>query len=339
MEEAKKIIVDEEALFNALEYYRLKKDLEIIDEKIKDNAPEDVTLESNKIKEVFKDKVLNPLKKNKVDHLSENKKKILANIDRFVEANGNLDKSDDELKDMVSSFFEKDIHGEARILMGLKLALASEYKYEDEKKSLECVSNILFDNLTKIGELKEELKKNYFQINRKNLNEFDKNLWKGLGIVAAASLVAGPIGTIVATMNKDVKTSLNDLTYAGKNVGVAALTLSTVTLNVFLVGACASCIGMSELKKDESLKAEYRKITSDSLAMRFAIKATIIEEIKKKGDKEVLTLCLDDALQVLDNYRADSEYMLIVEDKADEDVRRKITICNNLVSRLAEISK
>ena len=59
MEEAKKIIVDEEALFNALEYYRLKKDLEIIDEKIKDNAPEDVTLESNKIKEVFKDKVLN----------------------------------------------------------------------------------------------------------------------------------------------------------------------------------------------------------------------------------------------------------------------------------------
>ena len=339
MEEVKKVIIDEEALFNALEYYRLKKDLDIIDEKIKDNQPIDATLESNKIKEVFKDKVINPLKKNKVDHLSSNKKNILANIDKFIEKNGELDKTEDELKDMIASFFNKDICGEARILMGLKLALASEYKYEDEKKSLEFVSNILFDNLCKIEELKEELKKNYYQINRKNLNEFDKNLWKGLGIVAAASIVAGPIGTIVSTMNKDVKASLNDLSYLGKNRSLAALTLSTVTLNIFLVGACASCIGISELKKDEGLKEEYRKLSSDSLAMRFSIKATIIEEIKKKGDKEVLTVCLDDALQVLDNYRADSEYMLIVEGVKDEDIRRKITICNNLISRLAEISK
>ena len=73
--------------------------------------------------------------------------------------------------------------------------------------------------------------------------------------------------------------------------------------------------------------------------MRYAIKATIIEEIKKKGDKEVLAKCLDDALTVLDNYRADQEYMMIVEGLDKEIASRKITISNNLVSRLYEISK
>ena len=180
---------------------------------------------------------------------------------------------------------------------------------------------------------------NYYSINKKNLKEFDKSVWKGLGIVAAASLLAGPIGTFAATKNKDVKASLDDLAYAGENLGFAAITLSMVTLNVFLIGASAGMYGISELKKDENLKKEYRKISPDSLAMRFAIKATIIEELKKKGELEVLNVCFDDCLTILDNYRADAEYMMIVEHKDIDIASRKITICNNFVVRLNEISK
>ncbi|RIA66530.1 hypothetical protein EI71_01579 [Anaeroplasma bactoclasticum] len=340
MEETKNIFLNEDNLYLSLEYYRLKKDLEIIEERIRDNAPIDTNDEKNKLNKVWQDKVVNTIRKKNTNSLSEEKKKYMDQMDLFLNNNGNgYDKCEEELVSLVNEFFKNDASGEARIIFGIKLALNSEYKFFDEKTSLEKVSNLLFDNLTKLGEVLEELKKNYYAINKKKLNEFDKNVWKGLGIVLVSSLALGPIGTLASTWNKDVKEALNELTYAGEKTNTIALTVSAATLNIFLIGATAGVIGLSELRKDDVLKKEYRAITPDSLAMRYAIKATIIEEIKKKGDKEVLAKCLDDALTVLDNYRADQEYMMIVEGLDKEIASRKITISNNLVERLAEISK
>lgn len=338
MENTKNILTEEDKLFLALEYYRLNKDLEIIEDKIKENSPTDNSQEENKFNKFWKDNIVNPIKNYKVNNLTDDRKKILDNIDDFKEKHGELDKSEDELKEMVKNFLKED-NLEARTLIGLKIALESNYKFHNEKESLAKVSNIVFDDSNRLEEIKEELKKNYYAINRKNLNELDKNVWKGLGIVAAASILGGPIGTAAVAMNKNVTDNLKDLTNAGKVTGIAALTLSAVTLNVFLIGATAGVVGLSELRKDENLKEEFRNVSPDSLAMRFAIKATILEELKKKGEKEVLNQYLDDALQVLDNYRADAEYMLIVEHKEEDAVRRKITICNNLIGRLSEISK
>lgn len=337
MEETKNILLEEEKLYKALEYYRIHKDIELIEERIKDLELKDSN--SNKFNKVINN-IINPIKKQDKDSLAKLKNKALDNLEDFNSKNKDIPlMSKEELKESIQEFYKEDTNNEARILMGLKLLLQSEYSFACPNESEEKVSDVLFDNLTKLKELKEELKKNYYSINKKNLKEFDKGVWKGLGIVAAASLLAGPIGTFAATKNKDVKASLDDLAYAGENLGFAAITLSMVTLNVFLIGASAGMYGISELKKDENLKKEYRKISPDSLAMRFAIKATIIEELKKKGDLEVLNVCFDDCLTILDNYRADAEYMMIVEHKDIDIASRKITICNNFVVRLNEISK
>ena len=321
MEETKNILLEEEKLYKALEYYRIHKDIELIEEKIKDLELKDSN--SNKFNKVINN-IINPIKKQDKDSLAKLKNKALDNLEDFNSKNKDIPiMSKEELKESVEEFYKEDTNNEARILMGLKLLLQSEYSFACPNESEEKVSDVLFDNLTKLKELKEELKKNYYSINKKNLKEFDKSVWKGLGIVAAASLLAGPIGTFAATKNKDVKASLDDLAYAGENLGFAAITLSMVTLNVFLIGASAGMYGISP----------------DSLAMRFAIKATIIEELKKKGDLEVLNVCFDDCLTILDNYRADAEYMMIVEHKDIDIASRKITICNNFVVRLNEISK
>ena len=323
MEETKNILLEEEKLYKALEYYRIHKDIELIEERIKDLELKDSN--SNKFNKVINN-IINPIKKQDKDSLAKLKNKALDNLEDFNSKNKDIPlMSKEELKESIQEFYKEDTNNEARILMGLKLLLQSEYSFACPNESEEKVS--------------EELKKNYYSINKKNLKEFDKSVWKGLGIVAAASLLAGPIGTFAATKNKDVKASLDDLAYAGENLGFAAITLSMVTLNVFLIGASAGMYGISELKKDENLKKEYRKISPDSLAMRFAIKATIIEELKKKGDLEVLNVCFDDCLTILDNYRADAEYMMIVEHKDIDIASRKITICNNFVVRLNEISK
>ena len=147
MEETKKIIIDEEKLFLSLEYYRLKKDLEFIESKIKDNAPIDSSQERNKINKVWQDRVLNNIRKNKVDSLAEERNKYLNQMDSFDEKHGSvIIKNVQELKDMIEDFFKKDLNNEARILLGIKLSLNSEYSYYNEKESLEKVSYLLFGN-------------------------------------------------------------------------------------------------------------------------------------------------------------------------------------------------
>jgi hypothetical protein len=82
-------------------------------------------------------------------------------MDLFLNNNGyGYDKSEEELASLVNEFFKNDASGEARIIFGIMLVLNIEYKFFDEKTSLEKVSNLLFDNLTKLGEVLEELNKN-----------------------------------------------------------------------------------------------------------------------------------------------------------------------------------
>jgi hypothetical protein len=71
MEETKNIFLNVDNLYLSLEYYRLKKDLEIIEERVRDNAPIDTNDEKNKLNKVWQDKVVNTIRKKNTNSLSE----------------------------------------------------------------------------------------------------------------------------------------------------------------------------------------------------------------------------------------------------------------------------
>jgi hypothetical protein len=71
MEETKNIFLNEDNLYLSLEYYRLKKHLEIIEERVRDNAPIDTNDEKNKLNKVWQDKVVNTIRKKNTNSLSE----------------------------------------------------------------------------------------------------------------------------------------------------------------------------------------------------------------------------------------------------------------------------
>lgn len=310
MEEIKnnKIYTEEEKLYLSLTYYRLKKDLDLIEEKIEKNSPKEEDQNENAFKRGFKKGIVNPILKTMVKEYTESKKKILGRMDLFKETYGDsYNKTEDELKDMVHTFFLEDKNNEARVLMSLRLSCGNEFEYVDSKRSLEAISEIYYGDKEKMSVISDSLKDNYYRINKKDLRDLEKNMWMSLGIVTAASLVLLPIGG------------------AGILCGDFILALAT-----------AGTIGALEISKNEELKRQFREIKPDDLAMKFAIKATIIEQMKK--DNVDIKAYLDDALIVLGDYRADSEYLLIVEGKDEANSKKKISICNNLSSRLVEIS-
>lgn len=336
MEELKFKMKNEEALYKSLIYYRLKRDLELIEKKIEDNGPKDSNLETNVFKKGL-NTIGNTFKRSHVRDLSESKKIALDNLSNFECENGkNYDKTIDELKEMVRDVFKSDKNQEAKIMMSLGLALSSEYTITNEKETLEEISLILFEVNEKINDLVNEFKNNYYKIRRQDIKNLDKDDYQGLGIAAVASLFLGPIGLKIAKENNEnVAKALEDAAKT-KGVGKIAFTISALTMNVLLFSATAGTYAKYEIRKDAELKKEFRNVTPDNLAIRFAVKALLIEELKRREDID-LEPYLDDALQLLDDYRADSEYMMIVEKLDARSAKEKISICNNLSERLQEI--
>lgn len=308
MEEKKtELLNKEERLYLSLVYYRLFKDLDLINEKIEKNSPKDYENETNKFKKGIGKGIVNPFLKTISKDLEENKKKILDRISLFENTFGTNVIKEEDFDNEVNDFFKDDKNNEAKTLMAIRLACSKEFEYVDPKGSLRFVSEKFYHDENKLDEISSCLKNNYYYICKKDLKNLEKNMWISLGVVTAASLLFAPLGLA-----------------------------SILSLDFVLASATAGAIGAMELKTNEELKKQFREISSDDLAMKFAIKATIIEQIKK--DNVDIKGYLDDALTVLGDYRADSEYMMIVENNDRENAKKKISICNNLSLRLAEIS-
>ena len=97
-------------------------------------------------------------------------------------------------------------------------------------------------------------------------------------------------------------------------------------------------LAVADIVKYEKVKEAFKKLKPDDVAALFAMKATLLGYAipamgAEKGKKE-----LDECLSNLNDYRADMEYMLIVEKSGADDSRRKIQICNRFVDRLALIA-
>lgn len=335
------ILNKEEELYKALTYYRLKISLKAIEDKMEENSPKDYSKEDNIIKREFGKNIINTVKRGIVRDLSEEKKKALDDLDTFEAQNGKAyEKTKEELNEAIYDMFKDDCQNEARIMMALRLALSEDYNYVESKKSLRELSSLLFDNEDKIEELYDSLKQNFYKINKADLRNVEKGVFIGLGIATAAALIAGPIGlTATAATNAKVAASLAALAGASAHqfgAGVAVVTVGLVTSNILLMGATAGVLSVVEIRKNEELKKEFRNISSENLAMKLAIKATLIEDIKNSNTGDVLPY-IDDALHVLDDYRADAEYMMIVEKLDAKNAKKKISVCNNLSQRLAEI--
>ena len=284
MEQFKMRIKNEEALFKSLLYYRLKRDLAIIEKKMEDNSPKDYTNETNVFKKGFGNTIGNSIKRSFVREQSENKKIALDNLSNFECENGkNYDKTPDELKEMIKEVFKDDKNQEAKIMLSLSLALSSEYKIINEKETLEEISSLLFEIGERINQLVNEFKDNFYKIRKQDIKNLSKEDYQNLGIAALASLFLGPLGLKIAVDNNDNVSKAVENASKTKGFGAVAFTVSALTMNVLLFSATAGAYANYEIRKDAVLKKEFRDITPDNLAIRFAVKATLIEELKRTG--------------------------------------------------------
>ena len=126
---------------------------------------------------------------------------------------------------------------------------------------------------------------------------------------------------------------------SGLIVGGAFLDVlvGSVAMSAIVVGASAIMYKLCDNDEKENIKKEFRKLSSDDVGAIFAVKATLIEEAKIIMDKQSFDEFLDANLRLVNDLRADTEFMLLVENKDVEETTKKIKCFNNWTNRLSTL--
>lgn len=334
---------DQQALYEALTYYGILMDLQIVEEEMRKNEPLSTDKSNGFFKNFWNKNVLNENRRRTMRKLSEKKNDILNRIDEFKNKHeqSGVDYSSAENKDRLLKQIDEVFCGDnaniGKVLFSLQFCLDSQLKYENREAICSEISYMFFGDKNIIDDLYASLKENYIQIYKAPFVKAQKTILKCLGIAALVAVALPPIvigGTAVTALTIP---ALLDGVLAQIGIGAAVtVEMAAVYSSILLGGAL---LGTEIAKQVEIKKAKdnLRKASPEDLSLLLAIKATLIQYCKKTMNDEEMKLALDDCLKQLNDLRSDAEYLLIVERLDADKSKKKIQVCNNFTTRLANI--
>lgn len=309
-------------LLDSLYFYRLKIDLDITEEKLKENELLDLDKSKNAIVRFWNKNIENSLRSDELKKHNENKAKILQKVDNFMQKHKNFDysftNSEQSLKKYIDEFLKAENGQFSRINLAL-LSILQNKEFIYSKQSIESISKVLFCDKTKINEIEKDLEKNYLKIAGKtSYDEIGKKVLLGIGLATAFSCFGLGLWASVGISILDI-------------AGVSAL------YALLVVGASGIIYKLIDSGKKDDILIEFRKLSSEDVGAMFAVRATLIEEAKKYMTQVEFNEFLDSSLKLISDLRADTEYLLLVEKQNVEESKKKIKTFNNLTNRLSTI--
>ncbi len=340
--------VKENELSAAITLYRHQLELQKIEDEISANKPVQ-TQNDNKFKRAIIDNTINAYRRNETRKLSDKKQQCKDAIAEFKQKckENSVSLSDSvtekKLNSMIEDFFSKDKFGFKRIYFAMNLCLQDDgakenFIYGDE--TLKDISVILFDDETRINSINEKFFENFNELTNGSFWERNKYFLIGSGISLALVSVLTPVMLGVHAAGSAVVIScLSQIGHCAPGIigaGLAKVTAVTILSSAVLYGGIFAGVGVSTLIKDKQVKEAFRQLKPDDLAALLAMKTTLVEfampDMSDEDCKTELNACLSN----LNDLRADSEYMLIVEKSDGDNSKKKIKICNRFVKRLAQ---
>ena len=307
-------------LADLLYFYRLKEDLMLAEDKIQENQLIEVESEKNPFVKFWNKNIENARRSDELEKYTEQKGNIERRISDFLSSHSDFDYEEYVKVGKIQDYIDKELKDDKASLARVNLALLvvlqdKDFVYVEETK--QAVSRLLFDNKTTVKQLQEKLEKNYIKISGKTtFDEVGKTVLLGIGLATAATgLWAGALagGALLDVL-------VGSALYSAVVVGISAIVYKSI----------------DSVKKDD-IKKEFRKLSSSDAGAMFAIKATLIEEAKKRMSKQEFEEFLDSNLRLASDLRSDVEFMLLVEKKDIEQAKGKIKVFNNWTNRLATL--
>ena len=327
--------------------FRHQLELKRIEEMMSDSKPIP-TQNENKVKRTIIDNTVNLFRRLETQKLSDKKKQCSDSIDAFLsecQKNGvELEETitEEKLKSLIESVFENDKFEFQRINFAMNLCLQEEEASEEfifGDETLYDVSEILFGDAMRIEYIKENFFRNFKELSNGNFWERNKYFLIASGVSLALISVLTPVALGIHAVSSAALTScLAKIGHCAPGIigaGIAKVTAMTIISSAFIYSGVMAGVGIESLLKSKQVKDAFRQLKPNDLAALLAMKATLINFGMENMDDDECKKELDKCLSSLNDLRADSEYMLIVEKSDAECSKKKIQICNRFVKRLA----
>ncbi|MCR5078409.1 MAG: hypothetical protein K6B65_00565 [Bacilli bacterium] len=324
----------ERDIVTSLRRYRLQEEIRIIEE---EKAATAATSEKE-TKKGFVQTVKSMLKQDVRDIKSKvtgddlpKAKKNLEDFEASVEDPSSTDYTTDieDFKRILDVYFDRD-GGSARLSMALELGF-DEFDQEKPKflrtdKSRESLSSLLLGDPKKLGEMLAFYSYSYRQIGAPKANTFSKGFL--IGLTAGSLAMFGiPLFLFGAFRSKAAMAA------AG---GVAAVGASELLLFSTLVGSGFIKKNKYKRKSVRHVKAMAKNCLDTEIACSIATALTLYE-FSAKEDEEKAKETLDLLIKMVDDIRADAEFMGLVERVNTKENLKKIVVCDNAINHIGKL--
>lgn len=328
----------EQNIVASLQAYRLKREIEIIDAEASGQV-DGATEEKKKGLKAFIKSALSGAKaeiiqgrgKRDIEEAKANYSNFISSLPEGVSAS--LCEDEEAFANLIHVYFDRD-EGSAKISMALELlALESDpnaVKYLRKDKSRKALSAFFMDDASKLDEIGLFFDKAYAEIASTKPNSFSRGFLYGLTAGSIAML-----GPRLLTMIFHIKT---DAFPIKKLVGESAKALAASELLMLstLVGGGYLNTRRYRKKTFRKLRSTIREALDSEIAYSFATAITLWKFNHQEENQDAKE-DLDLIVKMVDDVRADAEYLTLVEKEEQKENLKKILVCNNAIAFISSI--
>lgn len=324
-------------LFKALQYLRLQYALNLVEKEIKENQPV-APSQNDGILRSFINAFGNEFKNSKLNKLYNIQKNINAEIARFLNnINGHI-YNIREINFVISEIFQNDTYALTKTLFSISLIFDNEYHYEYEKESLNYVSTILWNDEYSLSNIKNKIESMYRDLAKQPLSTNQKFLLGGTAalVLLTATVPALALGGLSASGITGGLAGFGTAIGIGGTMveGVGLIALTELLLDGAIIGFTYALL---DTYNKNIVKKSFREMNYNSTAQMLAIKCYIMNIAKQTMPENVFKEKTSELLQMLQDLKSDTDYMLLVEKQNIEENKKKIKVFHNLDEKLTKI--
>ena len=324
-------------LFRSLQYARLQHNLHIVGEEIRKNQSSNYNPNDGIIMGFF-NAIGDDIRNNKLNKLLNTQKNIEFEIKRFE--NSDTDEVYDiyELNSAIYEIFQNDIYCLEKTIFSVSLNFDGEYHYEYENDSLNYISMILWNINDRLLNMKNSIESMYKDLAKQPLSTNQKLLLGGTAalVLLTATVPALTLGGLSASGITGGLAGFGTAIGLGGTMveGVGLIALTELLLDGAIIGFTYALLDNHNKK---IVKNTFREMNFNDAAKMLAIRCYIMHVARQTMPQDVFKEKTSEMLQMLQDLKSDTDYVLLVEKQNIEENKKKIRVFHNLDEKLVKI--
>lgn len=324
-------------LFKSLQYWRLQYCLCLVEEEIKKNQVSKYSPNDGFFKGFF-NALGDDIRTNKLNKLLVVQNSITSEISRFENSVTDEIYDIDELNLIIREVFQTDVYSLEKTIFSVSIIFDGEYHYEYENESLNYISTILCNKNDHLSNMKNSIESMYKDLAKQPLSSNQKLLLGGTAaiVLLTATVPALALGGLSASGITGGLAGFGTAFGLGGTMveGVGLMALAELLLDGAIIGFTYA---MLDNYNKSIVKNSFREMNYNSAAKMLAIRCYIMHVAKQTMPQDVFKEKVSELLQMLQDLKSDTDYVLLVEKQNIEENKKKVRVFHNLDDKLVKM--